>query len=194
MADKTATQNLTRPQSTDLVRDQWLFQRTLARELDARHAGHDADIARSRTPPMTLLRASTWRTYNLVSGVDDDRVIQWDEVIVDTAGAANLSLNPKYLTIPEPGYWHAGCYALSAGVFSGNYFDLRISMAGYEYWNSERDGGIGDLVACHTTIEQQVSAYDQIVTTQLNYTANGTGINTIEIRDAYLWLYKVRDL
>jgi hypothetical protein len=193
--DKTATQNLSRTQGSDNPRLMWEYQRTLAREMDARFASHDFDLGRSQVPPFALLHMDTDLTYQLTTGVDDDRVLQWEEVVVDTTGMVDLSRSNKVVTLPETGYWQVGAYAFCLTVGNGNFFKITVDLAGTEVANIDKETtSFQDGVACHATALEQVSQFGRTAFASVDYEANGVGITSLVILEAWMWIIKVRDL
>lgn len=139
MADKTATQNLTRPQATDRVVDTWLYLKTLAIEADQRMTSHYADVDRVQNPPFCVMRLNAPQLLDLSSG---SALVVFDTVDQDTANMADPS---GQVMIPvETGFWLAGCHVQTTGLGSGTLADMEILFHTPEgdIGDNRRDGSI----------------------------------------------------
>lgn len=111
----TATQRLTYPTSGDNLKEQAQYLETLAKQLDARAAANAAILARQLDRPFALIDCTV---PNVISTTAVS-VIQFDSVVLDTAGLVDLSSDRRVITIP-PGYWLLGGYVDFVGAVAGS--------------------------------------------------------------------------
>lgn len=134
MPTTTATQNLTVPVSTDFIEDQWSYHAAMAGQLEQRFNSHDDDAARVSPPPLAVLDCTISRNYPTPATDNNqyDTMIMFDTVVVDTAGMADLDVNPWALTPPTVGMYHFNCYVkvLPSGCTGPGTVTLSLSSRG----------------------------------------------------------------
>lgn len=189
MTDKTATQNLTRAQSTDPLRDAWLHLHTLGQEVDRRIQGHYSNLATVERPPFALLRSLTKTTYNR----SPSPVFAFTEVQEDTAGLADLSADSRYIYLKRAGYWMVGGYLLTGGVGGApGEMDLRV-VAGSTGKSNKQHDGLSGTVGTHVRTIAKMT--DTTGKAYLTCSTQGTGMNaTFDVVKCLLWAYWLRDL
>lgn len=198
MTDKTATQNLTRTQSTDDPKQVQAYLETLATEIDQRMAAHFHDLGRSVRPPFCVARLTNPTVVDsavVAPGASFTGSVPFDTVEIDTAGMIDLSANAYTITPPEPGYYWCGGYALTNG-FGSNAADVYATVqAGGRRFNDPRHdalngfiGSGGDGMALYTTVP---AALPPSLT--VGYTGSFV-TTTTTVFFAELWCMKMRDL
>ncbi len=197
MPANTATQGLTYPLNTDLLREQHVHHRVLAEQLELRFGFHTADLERTRMRPGAIIRATATQTLNLTSGNSDDRMVKFDTVEVDTAGFVDLSRDARYIdTSSIPGWYHIGGYVVSGPVGGSNQYQITVvngeSMTGEEYAKDSGTSlapGIGNSVG----VFDRRPAGSEPVSLQVNH-AGTSVLGTATIYTAMLWAYWESDL
>lgn len=191
MADKTATQNLTRPQSTDSQRDQWFYLKTLAGEVDQRMTAQWYDVGRLQNPPLCVLRLNTPVLLDISGG----QSLIFDTVDQDTGGLADPGGSRILLT--EAGYWEVGFYIRCTGLGLGTAADIQgtFSAPSSSIGENRRDGSVEDVgIPFYTTILSQTPSSDSL-SVALGYNGAGGAHGTITtVTYAEMWACKVRDL
>lgn len=196
MPGTTATQKLTYPVNTDLLKDQWSYQRTLAQQVEGRFVNHYYDLGRSQVPPLAVVDLTIPASYPVQgSFTPGNELLDFDTVQVDTANLVDLSANPNVINLTTPGYWSVGGYAFEIGTTcSAGSVILYVSGTGFtgqNFQNSARDVGVAGFNA-------QAVSYDVQITSTGTVFAyigiNGTCNNTTSVQNARMWAYWVRDL
>lgn len=199
MTDKTATQNLTRTQSTDDPKQMATYLRALGTDVDQRMAAHYHDLARSRVPPFAVLMITEQHFIaNPSTVISGDQVLGYDTVGIDTAGMVDLSLDPTRIFLNDTGYYVCGCYMQSNGFAQGSVSDndtytKLASTTGVTSQGTVHDNGTGLLGVGHSTIVQVLNPNAESIQVKTGYNGS-TGGNAMTIGYAELWAYKLRDL
>jgi hypothetical protein len=193
MTDKTATQNLTRTQSTDDPRKVATYLKTLAVEVDQRMAAQYSEIARAQVPPAAIVRVLN--PYAIHSNDVGFNVV-FDTVELDTAGLVDLSVNPKVINLGSPGYWVVGAYAECTGwpTASGDML-LFLLSGGSSRTAGFHDGNLSFVSGSVSVIESTSAPLTEQAS--LGVTFTGTmpgGAEGSQLLYAEMWAYKVRDL
>lgn len=202
MPTKTATQNLTIPSSTDYIEDQWLYQQTMASELEARFNSHALDVARYTPRQLAVIDCTITRNYTIADPNRYDRFVTFDSVLVDTGGMADLSNNPWALTPQETGYYHYSAYVkiLPSGCTGpgavqlnlGTYGSGTIAANSSDSYSTEvaLTGSTSVNASGELMVSAVGSAFGHALITFLGSSCAATYTPTY----ARLSLYKVRDL
>lgn len=205
MPGTTATQKLTYPVSTDLLKEQAQYLETLARQIDARASSHAASIASQTNRPFAILDATVQRQYpTSVNAVPDSAgFFDFDSVVVDTAGLVDLTASTKSISLNSTGTWVIGCYAAFTGLPGGS----SCASLGSLTVNFHCDNGTpqtwGGYVKDFNTVFSyvHVSGLTRITSAgspglvYMDVDNAGTGCNTlINVLKARMWAFKAREL
>lgn len=193
MTDKTATQNLTRTQSTDDHRKTALYLSILANEVDLKMAAQYANISRSQVPPAAIVRVNT--PY-AISSLNTMPNVVFDTVALDTAACVDLAANPQVITLTSPGYWMVGGYVEVTG-WPGATGELLMWLraGGSTRTFGFHDGTFGKVSGSGSVLE--TTDYPLTETCALGATFSGTmpgGLEGSTLVFAELYAFKVRDL
>lgn len=192
MADKTATQNLTRAQSTDRVVDYWQYLKTLAIEADQRMTSHYYDLDRQVNSPFCVMRLNTPVTLNF--GGSNAQII-FDTVDEDTGDMAD----PSGITISlnTAGYWEVGFYLMCTGLGGGTAADMMTVMSTPQGTHNEsrRDGSIEQVgLSGYTKVKALAPATDTVSLAMTYSGTPGAHLNYTVVTYAEMWAYKYRDV
>lgn len=193
MTDKTATQNLTRTQSTDDPRKVATYLETLAVEVDQRMAAQYSEIGRAQVPPAAIVRMLS--PYAIRSDNVQPNVV-FDTVELDTAGLVDLAVNPKVINLSSPGYWMVGGYIETIGWVgaTGNVL-LYVVSGGSSRTAGFHDANLSFVSGAVSVIES--TNYPLTEQAALGVLFTGTipgGAEGSQLLYAEMWAYKVRDL
>lgn len=191
MADKTATQNLTRPQGTDSQRDHWLWLKTLAVEADQRMTSHWYDVDRATNPPLCVVRLTTPRSFDLALSPR----ITFDTVEQDVGGMADPTGNGILLN--QTGYWDVGfyveCNGLGAGVSAE--IEARMDTPQGQVGDNRADAALGFVpISMADTIRSATPATNTLTLSMTYSGTAGSQGSVTQVTYAELWAFKIRDL
>lgn len=193
MTDKTATQNLTRTQSTDDPRQLPGYLTTLRDEVDRRMAAQYYQLGRAQQFPAALIRAST----QAISSLDAKPNIEFDTVAFDTQGdLVDLGESPYRIKLNSPGWWVVGAYASCTGwpPASGDMI-LVLESGSSTRTVGFHDGNLGFVGGSFSVMES--TNYPLTEECSLAVSFSGTmpgGSEGSTLTFAEMWAYKVRDL
>jgi hypothetical protein len=201
MPGTTATQKLTYPTSGDNLKEQAQYLETLAKQLDARVAANADLLARQLDRPCAIIDCTV---PNVISNQLSSSLIQFDSVVLDTAGLIDLSSDRRVITLNSTGYWLVGGYVDFQGTPGGS----GCSSLGAIALALNCDNGVAarwpnfvkDLNSGHSYLH--TSGLTQILSPSapgrlyMNAAlSGGTGCGTtFNVFTARMWAFKVREL
>lgn len=192
MTDTTATQGLLRTTASDNPRQMATYLQTLAEQVDRRMATQAYNQRRSRRPPFACLQLLTEIVYDSNASPNE---IQFDTVGEDTAGLADLSVDPAVINLTTAGWWMVGGYAHTTGFGAAN-SDTQLNIgigSGSFAEGSVRDGAIAlAATGTSTLVRMATPGVGQV---RMDITWNGSSVaSTTILRYAEMWAFRVRDL
>lgn len=211
MSGITATQNLSYPTGTDLVKDHSSWVETLARQVDARLTSHDLDAARyGDSRPLCRLKTSGTQVVTPGSANRLDQIIKFDVVDVDTDGMANLDALNWGVIVNTAGYYRYGFYVSinSTGCVLGTgYAQFAInnslpssipapqpSFIGGGRVTTAPDNQTGySCNACSSGVARVDNPPALIGGVSASIYAGTTCFTTLTVLTARMWVYKIRD-
>ena len=192
MTDLTATQRLLRTTPTDTPRQMSTYLQTLAEQVDRRMATQAYNQRRSKRRPFAMLEVGTEVAYDASAFPDE---VSFDTISEDTAGLADLSLDPHVINLAVTGWWCVGGYAHTTG-FGSAASDTQVTInvsGGLFVAGSVRDGAIG-LAAVGASFLARVPT-PGTYQAKMNISWNGGSTTSVTtLRYAQMWAWKVRDL
>jgi hypothetical protein len=199
VTDKTATQNLTRTQSTDDPERLAEYIKSLATDADQRMTAQFFDLDRAVNPPFALLRLTIPVTLDstvLAAGAAYTASIPFDTVQADTAGLADLSSSQYQIQLTETGWWWVGGYLLCTGFAASGPGDTTIIIRANS--NAVSDGRHDHLtgsIGGSPSMPVRVTSLASVAPVSLTINTNGsTTRNTTTVLAAEMWAVKMRDL
>lgn len=200
MPGTTATQKLTYPTSGDNLRDQATYLATLAKQVDARVKANADILARQLNRPCAIIDCTTPSTISTTVSTP----IQFDTVVVDTAGLVDLSLDRRLITLNSTGYWLLGCYVDFSGTPGGSNcttngaINLKINCDNgtpSTWSNYVKDFNVVHSYVCCAGLTQVTSPSAPGKVYLTGDIANGTGCTfSLTTTAARMWAFKVREL
>jgi hypothetical protein len=198
MPGTTATQKLTYPTSGDNLKEQAQYLETLARQVDARVASNAAMLARQLDRPFAVIDC----TIPNVISTTAVNAIDFDSVVLDTAGLVDLSSDQRVITL-SPGYWILGGYVDFIGSPGGSNcttgaITLRLNCdnATPNVWSQFAK----DFSDAHTYVQCSglAQVLDPALPGKVYLTADiayGTGCSfLLTASTARMWAFKAREL
>jgi hypothetical protein len=151
------------------------------------------NLQRSKRRPFAVLQLNTEILYD--ANVDPDEVI-FDTIGEDTAGLADLSVDPRIITLTTAGWWAVGGYVHTTGFGAANSdTQVIVSPGGGSYFTagSTRDGAIALAAIGASTLVKMTTPNLYTVRMDISWTGSSTSSVTT-LRYAEMWAFKVRDL
>lgn len=192
MTDTTVTQGLLRTTPTDNPRQMATYLRTLAEQVDRRMATHAYNQRRLRRRPFANLQVNTEIVYD-ANAIPN--VVQFDTIAEDTAGLADLSVDPHIINLATAGWWMVGGYAHTTGFgVSASDTMITINAGGGQFISGAvRDAAIA-LAAVPASFLVRVPTPNVNQVKMSVSWLGGSAASTTFLRYAEMWAWKVRDL
>jgi hypothetical protein len=199
MTFTTTTQNLVGPTGGDSIQAAGDAVKDLALRVDARLDAHDANLAVSQFPPLTVVESLV--AENMTSGLG---AWPFDTVLVDTQGGADLANDPRRINLTRTGYWMLGGYVEcttapgSVTIAFHLYINVNNNATGLQFEtanNSQIDVGQGMSMSASTIarVNDSTQAYAFLSGAWAGVTnSNYTGYGPVTKRR--MWAYWLGDL
>lgn len=192
MTDTTATQGLLRTTSSDSPRLMASYIQGLAEGVDRRVATHAYNQRRARVRPFAVLQLNTEIIYDANASPNE---IIFDTIGEDTAGLADLSVDPRIIQLTTTGWWCVGGYVHTTG-FGAAASDTQINIAigsGIFTAGTVRDGAIALAAVGASTLVRMAVPNQYQVRMDISWVGSSVASTTF-LRYAEMWAFKVRDL
>lgn len=201
MPGTTATQKLTYPVSTDVLKEQAQYLETLARQVDTRMQAGAVALAGQLNRPFAIVDCTVLHT---VSATSSASLVQFDSVVVDTAGLVDFSADRRVINFNSTGYWLVGGYVDFVGTPGGSncatigslVLELNCDNTNPDRWsNYVKDHNTGHSYVHVSGLAQSTDVTNLGRVYMDAFISAGTSCtNILNVSTARMWAFKVRDL